>query len=95
MRTFLKTFLVVLFVVIVSVFAAERDEKGDDLSSLMMVPYYINLPGWFIYVLSTGDIHDTRPGPIGPAGRYAVTIAGSTLVWSAVVFFAWRSKNRW
>ena len=53
-----------------------------------------SMPGFFIYVLVTGDIHGWQPGPIGQAGRIAVTTLGSWIFWTPVIYWIYKKARK-
>jgi hypothetical protein len=58
--------------------------------SWMTIPYLPIMPGFFIYVIITGDIHGWKPGPIGQEGRIIVTIIASWVVWTLIAYVVCR-----
>jgi hypothetical protein len=56
---------------------------NDNLSMIGFIP---NIPGLLLYVLTTGDIHDWHPGPLGRVGRVLVTSVGTSVFWSLIVW---------
>ena len=67
---------------------ADRLPNPPFWGSLVALPL---LPGYLIYVLTTGDIHGWHPGPIGIGGRVAVVSTFNTLIWALLV---WRLTKR-
>jgi hypothetical protein len=61
----------------------ERNEQDAYLGFL----WILIMPGFFLYVILTGDIHGWQPGPIGQLGRVLVTGFGSAIFWSVVYYF--------
>lgn len=51
-----------------------------------------SMPGFIIYVLVTGDIHGWTPGPIGQAGRIAVTTFGSWMFWTPLIYWIYKRR---
>jgi hypothetical protein len=87
---FWKIALIVFLVLTpITIFSDVMDSKGDDaVLGIFMVPL---MPGYIIYVLVTGDIHGWQPGPIGQSGRIIVTIIGSWIFWTPLIY--WINKK--
>ena len=87
---FWKIALIVFLVLTpITILSDIMDSKGDDaVMGIFMVPL---MPGYLIYILVTGDIHGWQPGPIGQSGRIIVTIIGSWISWTPLIY--WISKK--
>jgi hypothetical protein len=87
---FWKIALIVFLVLTpITILSDIMDRKGDDaVMAIFMVPL---MPGYIIYVLVTGDIHGWQPGPIGQSGRIIVTIIGSWIFWTPLIY--WINKK--
>lgn len=65
-----------------------------DKDSYVAFLWVLLMPGIFLYVIVTGDIHGWQPGPIGQSGRVIVTGFGSAVFWSIVIYFIYRRRIR-
>jgi hypothetical protein len=63
-------------------------EDAFDLG-LFIMP---SMPGFIIYVLATGDIHGWQPGPIGKVGRIVVTMLGSWVFWTPLIYWIYKRR---
>ena len=90
---FWKIALIVLLVLTpITIVSDMMDSKGDDsVMGIFMLPL---MPGYIIYVLVTGDIHGWQPGPIGQAGRIIVTIIGSWIFWTPLIYWIKKKLKR-
>ena len=52
------------------------------------------MPGYIVYIIITGDIHGSQPGPIGFGGRVAVSSFFNILFWLFVVFKLTKKKTK-
>ena len=81
--------IVFLVLTPITIFSDMMDIKGHDaVVGIFMVPL---MPGYIIYILLTGDIHGWQPGPIGQSGRIIVTLIGSWLFWTPLIY--WFTKK--
>ena len=85
MKAFFKTLLVVLPLVIgLTLFNEYLD--GRDYHGVFSVPFVLPLlPGYLVYIITTGDIHGWRPGPIGVSGRIIVSGVANALFWTFIL----------
>ena len=85
MKAFFKTLLVVLPLVIgLTLFNEYLD--GRDYHGFFSVPLVLPLlPGYLVYIITTGDIHGWRPGPIGVSGRIIVSGVANALFWTFIL----------
>ena len=85
MKAFFKTLLVVLPLVIgLTLFNEYLD--GRDYHGVFSVPLVLLLlPGYLVYIITTGDIHGWRPGPIGVSGRIIVSGVANALFWTFIL----------
>ena len=79
MKAFFKTLLVTLPLVIgLTLFNEYLD--GRDYHGVFSMPLALPLlPGYLVYIITTGDIHGWRPGPIGVSGRIIVSGVANAL----------------
>ena len=83
------TLIVLLVLTPITIVSDIMDSKGDDsVMGIFMLPL---MPGYIIYVLVTGDIHGWQPGPIGQSGRIIVTVIGSWIFWTPLIY--WINKK--
>jgi hypothetical protein len=52
------------------------------------------IPGFIIFVLTTGDIHGWQPGPVGEIGRILVIAIGSWFFWYPVLYLIIKKLNQ-
>jgi hypothetical protein len=83
----IKTLVILFFLSLTFSTLSEVDESWEGLFLLY------NFPGFIVYVISTGDIHGWKPGPIGQAGRVVVTALGSWTFWSLLAFAIYKAKK--
>lgn len=81
-------------IVIASLALAYFTDNEDRVPGFMMFLLLFEMPGYFIYMLATGDIHGWQPGPIGAAGRIMVTGLGTALFWCGIVFLVKRIRRK-
>lgn len=86
-RTLLVTIIVLFFL---SLTLSTLSEIGEAMEGMFLL---YNFPGFIVYVLTTGDIHGWKPGPIGQAGRVIVTGLGAWVFWSLVAFAIYKAKK--
>ena len=87
MKRFLKIAVVSVIILIPITLFVEESHGHSSLASILS---YFTVPGYFLYIIVTGDIHGWKPGPIGEGGRMAVAILGSTFFWTPVIYFLLR-----
>jgi hypothetical protein len=92
-RNFWKIAFIILGVLTpIAVISDIMESKGDDtLMAMLMIPL---MPGFLIYVLVTGDIHGSQPGPVGQGGWIIVTILGSWIFWTPLVYRLYKKRRR-
>ena len=85
MKAFFKTLLVTLPLVIgLTLFNEYLD--GRDYHGVFSMPLALPLlPGYLVYIITTGDIHGWRPGPIGVSGRIIVSGVANALFWTFIL----------
>ena len=84
--------IVVLVLTPITIVSDLMDSKGDDsVMGIFMLPL---MPGYIIYVLLTGDIHGWQPGPMGQSGRIIVTIIGSWIFWTPLIYWIHKKFKR-
>ena len=85
MKAFFKTLLVVLPLVIGLTLFNEYLE-GRDYHGVFSMPLVLPLlPGYLVYIITTGDIHGWRPGPIGVSERIIVSGVANALFWTFIL----------
>lgn len=92
-HNFWKIAFIILGVITpIAVISYIMESKGDDtLMGMFMLPL---MPGFLVYVLVTGDIHGWQPGPIGQGGRIIVTILGSWIFWTPLVYWLCNRRRK-
>ena len=87
-------FIAIGILVIVSIQAAivEYSENHEltEANGWMTPMYVLLMPGFIVYVLSTGDLHGAHPGPIGQLGRVSVTIIFTWIFWTGITYLIYR-----
>lgn len=78
--------LVMLVVLVTTTTIADVLNTNKNDSVFVGILGIASLPGFFIYVFTTGDIHGWQPGPIGQAGRIIVCTVGSWMFCCHLLF---------
>ena len=85
MKALLRTLLIVLPLVI-ALTSLNEYLDGMDYHGIFSMPLALPLlPGYLVYIITTGDIHGWRPGPIGVVGRVMVSGVANALFWSFIL----------
>jgi len=93
-KKFLAIAGVTLLVLSITTTIADILDTNQSYSPALVALIAPSMPGFFLYVLVTGDIHGWQPGPIGQAGRIIVTTLGSWLFWTPIVYWVYRRATK-
>jgi hypothetical protein len=85
-----RLFITVIVLFVLSLTFSILSEVDESLEGMFLL---YNFPGFIVYVLTTGDIHGWKPGPIGLAGRVIVTALGSWTFWFLVALAIYKAMK--
>ena len=90
-RFWIIALVMLLILAITTTIADILDTNNSDsvFVGILIIP---SMPGFLIYVLTTGDIHGWQPGPIGQSGRIIVCTLGAWIFWLPFAFMIYKRK---